>query len=165
MRRGIFFFFLVTNVELGDGGGVVVDDDGPGGDDDGDRPHAVDGRQETLDERHLGGAADAQDIQVRLLPLAGRLPAAAVALVVVVVTAVVVVVVTAALGRCLHGRSRHLGGPQGQGPRRASGNAKRRAPAGPAKNLATGCSFVCVAGSRVFRSPPSIPILSAALLW
>jgi len=143
---------LVTNVELGDGGGVVVDDDGPGGDDHGDRPHAVDGRQETLDERHLGGAADAQDIQVRLLPLADRLPAA---VAIVVVTAVVVVVVTAALGRCLHGRSRHLGGPQGQGPRRASGNAKRRAPAGPAKNLATGCSFILgVAGSRVFRFLP-----------
>jgi len=143
-------------VELGDDGGVMVDDDGAGRDDDGDRPDAVDGRQETLDERHLGGAADAQDIQVRLLPLAAgrRLPAAA-AVAVVVVTAVVVVV-TAALGRCLHGRSRHLGGPlQGQGPRRASGDAKRRAPAGPAKNLATGCFFILgVAGSRVSRFLP-----------
>jgi hypothetical protein len=98
-------------VELGDGGGVVVDDDGPGRDDDGDRPHALDGRQESLDERHLGGAADAQDIQVRLLPLAGRLPAAA------------AVVVAAAPGRCLHGRSRH----------RRRGERKRRAPAGPTK--------------------------------
>jgi hypothetical protein len=88
-------------VELGDGGGVVVDDDGPGRDDDGDRPHALDGRQEPLDERHLGGAADAQDIQVRLLPLAGRLPAAA------------AVVVAAAPGRCLHGRSRHRRGASG----------------------------------------------------
>jgi hypothetical protein len=122
----------VTDVELGDGGRVVVDDDGPGGDDDGDRPHAVDGRQEPLNERHLSGAADAQDIQVRLLPLAGRLPAAAAAS-------------TAGPG---------ISEGQGQGPK-ASGNAKRRAPAEPAKILATGCSSILgVALSSEFSGFP-----------
>jgi hypothetical protein len=83
-------------VELGDDGGVVLDDDGAGGDDNGDGLHAVDRGQEPFDERDLGGAADAQDIQVRLLRLAG-LPATA------------TVAVAGPGRRLLHGRSRHFG--------------------------------------------------------
>jgi hypothetical protein len=79
---------LVTNVELGDSGGGVLDDYGAGWDDNGDGPHAV-------DERDLSGAADAQDIQVRLLPLAG-LPAPA------------TIAVAGPDHRLLHGRSRHF---------------------------------------------------------
>lgn len=51
--------------------GVVEDDDGPGGDDDGDLADAGEWGEQLLDERHLGGAADPQHVEVALLRLGG----------------------------------------------------------------------------------------------
>jgi hypothetical protein len=48
----------------------VDDDDGAGGDDDGDLAYARQRVEELLDERHLGGAADPQHVEVGLLGLA-----------------------------------------------------------------------------------------------
>ena len=56
-----------TYLRRGRGVGVVEDDDGPGGDDDGDLADARQRVEELLDERHLGGAADPQHVEVGLL--------------------------------------------------------------------------------------------------